>query len=279
MANQSDTEANTEANTEADTEADTEAGDQVTAPAKVESEESGGLIKREFADISAEHLLSLFVRACPDGPDTSLNKSKEGAVIDTGRKHATVFSRDGVVEEPTPITSNVIVKKVIDLPDTLPMVFSELLRWSNYDSIGPPHLEDTHKAWEQYYSPIFPEDVAIGIADFGYRHNLKHFHDLAINMLHEVVTDRLWYPGTTAKSLAQMIAARYGQDCKVYQFLVMHWAHGDIQVKEIDPDAGALLGNAYGKVYWEIMSSSANGRKTAKSVRKYEPLPKNLYYM
>lgn len=171
--------------------------------------------------------------------------------------------------------------KVINLPDTLPQVFTELLRWLECKKMTPQHFDST-KQWPSYYAPLAPEDVALGSCTFASHHALKAFHNCAIDMLG-------YYHSLTpfsAISLARRSAAANGARAPVTKMLVMCAVLTDVKGKGAGFDVGKAgfegcpeLMGVYMEQFFKVTMGGKNRGKAMSKANQFEYAPLRDYYL
>jgi hypothetical protein len=170
----------------------------------------------------------------------------------------------------------------IETPEVLPMVFGEFLRWLRLGKIKACQLE---MALNIYYSPIAPEDVAVGIAEFGYRFGLKDFHNQAIVMLLGLDHRKSWVEKEGPHELAQVIARKHCARFPACRCLIMCWAFANLKTRGQNFGAQAFgfadnkeLGDMYFSELYKILK--LNYRKNVNNAAKtFEYPPLRDYYM
>jgi hypothetical protein len=170
-------------------------------------------------------------------------------------------------------------KRVISLPDTLPMVFAELLRWLQDKAVTPQHLPS--KSWKGYYEPIHPEDIGVAICEFGDQYNVKQFHNCGIDMLAYGDTFSFYTPDSSASILAKKVAARNGVSARVSKMLIMCWALHDIKLKgtqmQIDSHCDGAIMGAYYDQFFKVMKK--NQKKAMSQAKKFDYPALKEYYL
>ncbi|KAF2427744.1 hypothetical protein EJ08DRAFT_662805 [Tothia fuscella] len=159
------------------------------------------------------------------------------------------------------------------LPEVLPHGLNELMRWLKHGKINPQSTRAAHPTtWTEYYSPILPEDVAVGVAELGQRLNLPGFYNEAINMLAKITEHELWDEKLTFGQTVEMVTWKLQPDLSFSRMLIMYWVFEHIVTggKSQWNDMG-ILGKSeeLHKIWWEeharIMEANpGKNMKTAK---------------
>jgi hypothetical protein len=158
---------------------------------------------------------------------------------------------------------------LIELPNVTPMVLLGFISWLQTNSILPSDMSPP--SWTPFYAPILPEDVAIGLIDFGLRYSLKEVFNGGIYIISVVAQLQLWGEKSGPRELLENIMGKIRPDSLFCRILVMYWVSQQLETRGrgFFEDIQVLSKNRQlTQIYWEELEKVIKFRQKQSTKKK-----------